>query len=141
MPILNYFLRLNRPCCPPHTKYCRQEVDLKSVSGHCGDNGWQLTNRIQTGLLSPHKVLQTKSVSGHCEDNGWQLTNRIQSGPGVQWDKRMKIFPFTIFINISTLTRLGLFVKLFAYSDKNDKIHSVFDEQIKFAVGRQEMGF
>ena len=71
-----------------------------------------------TLLLSPHKVLQTKSVSGHCEDNGWQLTNRIQSGPGVQWDKRMKIFPFTIFINISTLTRLGLFVKLFAYSDK-----------------------
>ena len=52
-----------------------------------------------------------------------------------------KIFPFTIFINISTLTRLGLFVKLFAYSDKNDKIHSVFDEQKKFAVGRQEMGF
>ena len=24
-------------------------LQTKSVSGHCGDNGWQLTNRIQTG--------------------------------------------------------------------------------------------
>ena len=71
----------------------------------------------QTLLLSPHKVLQTKSVSGHCEDNGWQLTNRIQWAWCTvgQQDENIS---FTIFINISTLTRLGLFVKLFAYSDK-----------------------